>query len=315
MDLDLALLNDKPAAIIDSSRADEKSFHKAWKRSNKLSLMFMRTNIVNNIKSTISQTESVREYLKFMEKRFRSADKSLAGTIMVELTTMKFDGSRSMQNYIIKMTNIAARLQTLGMKVDDSFLVQFILNLLPPEYGPFQINYDTIKDKWNVSELSSILTQEESRLMKQGSYSINLMGQGASKGLKAKANKFKNKKAPAKAPQDAKKEHKIDMCRFCNKEGHYQKYFLKRKACFEKKSTITAFECFESNLIEVPNNTWWLDSGATAHISTTLQGFLTIQTTNPNKDFLFMENHMKAPIEGIGTYHLIMETGRHLDLL
>nr|XP_033509314.1 uncharacterized protein LOC117274201 isoform X2 [Nicotiana tomentosiformis] len=95
--------------------------------------MFKRMNIANNIKSTIPQTESAREYLKFVEECFRFADKSLAGTLMAELTTMKFDGSRSMQNHIIEMTNIAARLQTLGMKVDDSFLVQFILNSLPPE--------------------------------------------------------------------------------------------------------------------------------------------------------------------------------------
>ncbi|XP_075083097.1 uncharacterized protein LOC142166959 [Nicotiana tabacum] len=242
IDLDLALLNDKPTAITDTSSADEKSFHKAWKRSNMLNLMFMRMSIAKNIKN-----------------------KSLVGTLMAELTTMKFDGPRSMQNHIIEMTNIAARLQTLGMKVDDSFLVQFILNSLPPEYGPFQINYNTIKNKWNVSELSSMLTQEESRLKKQGSYSIKIMGQGAGKGLKVKANKFKKKKAPAKAPQDAKKEHKADTCHFCNKEGRYQKDFLKRKAWFEKKGTISAFVCFESNLIEVPNNTWWLDSGATSH--------------------------------------------------
>nr|XP_016451707.1 PREDICTED: uncharacterized protein LOC107776334 [Nicotiana tabacum] len=137
MDLDLALLNDKSASITDSSSADEKSFHKAWERSNRLSLMFMRMTIANNIKSTIPQTESAREYPKFVEEHFPSADKSLAGTLMAKLTTMKFDGSRSMQNYIIEMTNIAVRLQTLGMKVDDSSSVQFILNSLPPEYGPF----------------------------------------------------------------------------------------------------------------------------------------------------------------------------------
>ncbi|XP_059309954.1 uncharacterized protein LOC132061100 [Lycium ferocissimum] len=147
MDLDLALLKEKPAAITDTSSEDEKSFHKAWERSNRLSLMFMRMTIANNIKSTIPQTESAREYLKFVEEHFRSANKSLTGTLMAELTTMKFDGSCSMQNHIIEMTNIAARLRTLGMKVDDSFLVQFILNSLPPEYGPFQINYNTIKDK------------------------------------------------------------------------------------------------------------------------------------------------------------------------
>ncbi|XP_016510068.1 uncharacterized protein LOC107827436 [Nicotiana tabacum] len=123
MDLNLALLNDKPAAITNSSSADEKSFHKAWEHSSMLSIMFMRMNIASNIKSTIPQTESAREYLKFVAEHFRSADKSLVGILVAELTTMKFDGSRSMQNHIIEMTNIAARLQTLGMKVDDFFLV------------------------------------------------------------------------------------------------------------------------------------------------------------------------------------------------
>ncbi|XP_070043145.1 uncharacterized protein [Nicotiana tomentosiformis] len=99
IDLDLALLNDKPTAITDTSSADEKSFHKAWEHSNILRLMFTRMSIANNIKN-----------------------KSLAGTLMAELTTMNFDGSRSMQNHIIEMTNIAARLQTLGMKVDSELV-------------------------------------------------------------------------------------------------------------------------------------------------------------------------------------------------
>ena len=53
---------------------------------------------------------------------------------MAELTTMKYDGSRSIQQHIFDMTNITARLMTLGMKVDDSFLVQFIMNSLSLEY-------------------------------------------------------------------------------------------------------------------------------------------------------------------------------------
>ena len=110
-------------------------------------LMFMRITVANNIKSTIPQTESLRQYLKFVEEHFRSADKSLAGTLMAELTILKFDGSISMQNHIIEMNNIASRLSTLGMKVDDTFLIQFIMNSLLLEYGLFQMNYNTIKDK------------------------------------------------------------------------------------------------------------------------------------------------------------------------
>ena len=56
MDLYLLLLNDKPTPITDKSSEDEKSFHKSWECSKKLSLMFMRMIVVNDIKSTIPQT-------------------------------------------------------------------------------------------------------------------------------------------------------------------------------------------------------------------------------------------------------------------
>ena len=157
----MALLEEKPTNITNTSSAAEKSKHKAWDRSNRLCLSFMGMTIANNIKSTLPESVTALEYLKLMEEHFRSADKSLAGTLMAELTTMKYDGSRSMQQHVLDMTNIAARLKTLGMTVDDSFLVQFILNSLPQEYEPFQINYNTIKDKWDVNELASKLTQEE----------------------------------------------------------------------------------------------------------------------------------------------------------
>ena len=99
---------------------------------------------------------------------------------MSTLTTMKFDGSRTMHEHVIEMTNLSARLKSLGMEVDESFLVQFILNSLPSEHGSFQMNYNTMKDKWNVHELHSMLVQKETRLKKQGIHSINYVtNQGA----------------------------------------------------------------------------------------------------------------------------------------
>ena len=79
--LDLALLEDKPASITDSSSEAQKSYHKAWEWSNKLCLSFMQMTIANNIKTTIPQTESAKEYLKFVEERFRFSNKSLIGTL------------------------------------------------------------------------------------------------------------------------------------------------------------------------------------------------------------------------------------------
>ena len=64
----------------------------------------------------------------------------------------------------------------------------------------------------------------------------------------------------------------------------------------------------------MPNNTWWIDSCATTHVSHILQGFLTIQPIKGTEQHLFMGNRMKAQIEGIRTYRLFLDTGRLVDL-
>lgn len=130
--------------------------------------------IAGNIKTTLPKPNSAKEYMKFMEERFQSTDKSLAGTLMANLTTMKYDGSRSMHEHLLEMTNVAAKLNTLAMTVNDSFLARFMLNSLPPEYGPFQINYNSLDEKWDINKLTARLVQEETRLKSQETNVIHL---------------------------------------------------------------------------------------------------------------------------------------------
>jgi len=75
--------------------------------------MLMHMSIANNIKSALPKTESAKEFMKSVEEHSQTADKSLAGTLMSTLTTMKFDGSHTMHEHVIEMTNIAAKLKFL----------------------------------------------------------------------------------------------------------------------------------------------------------------------------------------------------------
>jgi len=77
----------------------------------------------------------------------------------------------------------------------------------------------------------------------------------------------------------------------------------------------TYYVCFESNLTEVPHNSWWIDYGWTTHVSNMMQGFLSTRTIKPNENFVFMGNREKVPMEVVGTYHLILDTGFYLDLM
>ena len=171
----MALWTEKPPAITEESSAEEKTLSHSWERSNRLSIMFMQMRIANNIKLTLPEHDTAKEFFKTVEKRFRLANKSLVGTLMTELTTMNFDGTRGMHEHILEMSNLTAKLKAFGMNVDESFLIQFILNSFPLQYGSFQIHYNTIKDKWNVNELASMPVQEETRLKQQGHHSIHLI--------------------------------------------------------------------------------------------------------------------------------------------
>ena len=85
--------------------------------------MFMRMIVANNINSTIPKTKNTKEFMRLVEEYSQIIDRSLVGILMSTLTTMKFDGSCTMHEHVIEMTNIVIRFKTLEMTMNKNFLV------------------------------------------------------------------------------------------------------------------------------------------------------------------------------------------------
>ena len=67
-----------------------------------------------------------------------------------------------------------------------------------------------------------------------------------------------------------------------------------------KKGKSLAFICFEVNLAFVPKDTWWVDFGATTHISVTMQGCLWSRLSSDDERFIFVGDDKKVAVEAKG---------------
>nr|XP_009780415.1 PREDICTED: uncharacterized protein LOC104229460 [Nicotiana sylvestris]XP_016439374.1 PREDICTED: uncharacterized protein LOC107765263 [Nicotiana tabacum] len=134
LDLDMSLRVDKPPIPTESSTPTAKA---NYERSHKPS-----------IRGSIPNSDKVKAYMKAIDEQFVSSDKALASTLMKRLSSMTFDRSRIVCEHIMEMRDIPAKLKSLEVDMSEPFLVHFILNSLPAEYGPFKISYNTHKDKW-----------------------------------------------------------------------------------------------------------------------------------------------------------------------
>ena len=249
--------------------------------------------------------------LKAIGEQFVTSDKALASTLIMKFSSIRITSVRGVHEHIMQMRDIAAQLKKLGIDMSDSFLVHFILNTLPHQYGPFKISYNTHKDKWSINELMTMCVQEEERLVMELGESAMLattFGKNKRNDTSQTYTSKSNQKGKGRIPPqaDIKKENK---CFFCKRKGHVKKDCPKFKKWLEKKGNISSFVCYECNMVNVNINTWWIDSGSTIHIANSLQSMQNLRKLVGNELSILSGNKMGSPVEAIGTCTLTLDNG------
>jgi hypothetical protein len=54
------------------------------------------------------------------------------------------------RDHILRMSNVAARLKPLDLAIKDGFLIYLIFNSLLKEFETFEVNYNSMNDKWTL---------------------------------------------------------------------------------------------------------------------------------------------------------------------
>ncbi|KAL9441146.1 hypothetical protein AB3S75_019760 [Citrus x aurantiifolia] len=172
-------------------------------------MMLIKAYVGKHIRGSIPDCDKVKDYLNAIEQQFETSGKAMASTLMSKLPSMKFTVTKGVCEHIMEMRDIAARLKSLEIEISESFLVYFILNSLPQEYGPLKFFYNTHKEKWSINELLTLCVQEEGRLNQERMESAHTVIVGKKSDKKGKAK--------GKAPINQVNKNAI-KCFFCKKK-------------------------------------------------------------------------------------------------
>eukprot|EP00261_Vitis_vinifera_P028311 XP_010662464.1 PREDICTED: uncharacterized protein LOC104882131 [Vitis vinifera] len=127
MDIDYAIRKDEPHKITDTSTPEQILLYERWEKSNRLSVMYIKTKISAGIRGSIEQHENVRELLKAIDEQFVTSDKALASTLIMKFTSLKLTGVRGVREHIMEMGDIVAQLKKLEVLVPlQGLFVQYV---------------------------------------------------------------------------------------------------------------------------------------------------------------------------------------------
>ncbi|XP_070022432.1 uncharacterized protein [Nicotiana sylvestris] len=167
MDLDFALTEQKPAEHTTTSTVDEKAKHEKWMKANKLSHMIMKRSISEHIKGAIKDNGNAKDFLSAIGQKFLESDKAEIGSLINSLSTKKYDLVGSVRDHIMKLVNIATKLNNLGVTITDDFLVHQSLRSLSRQFNQLKSIYNAQKDKWSVDKLIIVCVVEEGGIQRE----------------------------------------------------------------------------------------------------------------------------------------------------
>lgn len=200
------------------------------------------------------------------------------------------DPNDSISMHIAKLEEIAQQLNDLKEGISESMLMTKILMTLPSNYNHFHSAWESTAEKERTAEnLRTRLMIEESRISSQepGETSEAL---------------FAKKSGQRKSRNSSKKSKEKGICFHCNESGHWKRDCPKRKSSNEKGES-QAFSCELFRSIS-DKDAWFLDSGASDHMSNKFEWFGKYEKFTSPK-MIRIGNGELIPAYGIGDIDIV----------
>lgn len=252
----------------------------------------------------IKDATSAREAWKALKGYHQKASLTNQVYLLKRLCSMKLAEEGDMEIHINHMLNVVDELAALGEVLKDKLIIAMLLSSLPESYSTLVTALETrAEDELTLQLVKGKLIDEDKRR----------------KNVRYHEEKSEDKalKASHKQSKQVQQKSQEVSCFFCKKRGHMKKDCIKYKqwkANKEKANTVSNENkdseiCFGVNNENVVNHKgWYIDSGATSHMTSNRKFFKSLHSCN--NENLRLANGDYVEIHGVGEGNIICQNDK-----
>lgn len=283
----------KPLLVATEASAEQrKAYHtglKTWDKTDRAASQVIVRTLEAKVMALLVKCETAREIWLKLHAIFEQQIKQAAHVVQAEFFNFNMDPTQDMVTNIAKFEGLTLRMQQLNVKFDESSLVVKLLDTLPDEYENLrQAWWARSEEQQTFENLVEVLTSEESRRKQRAGR------QEEATALLTNKNKTQGKKEFSSKKQQSRKFNGSEInknkdkpsfkCYKCGGKGHIrrncpsdkQKKRSEETGASESNNNEEAFTCEAMN-IELDDDAWIVDSGATDHVTNCSKWFSLFQ--------------------------------------
>lgn len=223
--------------------------------------------------------------------------------LLRRLILLKLEQFQSMEEYVTEVLFASQRLRDIGKEVDDELLAALMLQGLSEEYEPLRMALDNSTEKITSDLVKTKLLQLKVKEMSEDSAMLaRNKGKGQNKNYRKMGNAFKYNFRCFICNAEGHKA--IDCSKNPNKRNNQRGQQSKCEKTEERQKKESARKA-EANLLflsamttRVRESEWYIDSGASTHMSNRKDWFVNYQETD--KKEVNCANDVKLSSEGVG---------------
>jgi len=269
---------------VDGSEVKPNVNAQDWLKKDAKALALINLSISQNQLNYVRKAETSKQAWDGLIAIHESRGPVRKAALYKGLLRMKKSPDVSMTQYVSDFAHKAEQLETAGIKLPDDLLSIMLLTSLPTEYENFCVAIESRDELPAIEYLKRKLIEEEARQSDRDTKKSGVHNE-KTEALVVKQNTDRNKQTNVNFRNKSVKSNNEKFngnCYKCGKPGHISRY-CKSKTKREVNDAMTAIAC---NVEAKASDMWYLDSGATKHMSNSKEKFKHINS-NVYKVFHF----------------------------